>query len=319
MPESDPNMPNAMTKFSAHSIGLAICLAAALWLTGCTDVPPTNTDDIAQYVRNGVAGAKVRRLDPLAQAYVDRVFKHYKQWHEQCADIAELADLDALKPRDHEHWRDATIVADRIESITKWLADEPENTSDAKNITDGTQPPEQDDPDRPKTRSELLADLSDAIADVPAVPVGSVTDLDDVVRVELNVSATESTYQRIASQHKALYEFVADNQSSFDSEADGLVFEDTDVTASANVLWDELHQTLSSMREHEISIVSELLSQGIVERERVLESKRDLRDVGLNDETARRTFRALELTIEHYDTRIKWAEKRQRGYDENLH
>ena len=117
---------NDQTGMTPRRAKASVLLAAmtALTIFGCEQRPATNTDEIFYYVRNGETGAKVRRLDAEAQAYVDAIFAAYMALQTANAPINELDDLDALWALDSEKWRSEKDRSARLKAIQKWQADE---------------------------------------------------------------------------------------------------------------------------------------------------------------------------------------------------
>ncbi len=273
-------------------------IALAITLAGCDAPPPTNTDDVMDYVRNGIEGAKVRRLDPPAQEYVDAVFAAYTRWRTACASIEELADIDDFNPLGSDDWRELDKIKKILKTVRKFKADEPDPANEDA-----------------KTRAQWLDEIRSAVANVPDIPAGRTTHLPTRVSAVLGAGETSTTNDRLADDFETLFALIETNATDFDAKSTGLTFKSTTASSQAAAIWNRLHSALSTARQTERDELQATLTEGRESRDLALQQKRDLRTAGLTTEADKRSFRELEMFIQYYDTRIKNAETRQRELD----
>ena len=288
------------------SATLAAMVALTAVLTACNKPPATDGQDVLDYVRNGAAGAHVRRLDNVEQKYVDAIFKPYEAWKKANAPIDKIADLDALWEKDSNDWRDADKLASTISSIFAWSVD-------AK--PDGSK--EKDEKKKPKRRSEYAVALRTAIANVPASLEAMGDEL--VARIPQLLSPkwdgfdpAVQRYQRVSSAYLQLLAYVLEHSAQFDPSAKGLAFTTSEVTDEALKRWSSLHAMLAQERAAVLSEYESLLTDGKARREEISTDKQALKKGEDSSENVQRQIRALDLLGLHYDARIKAAEKRLR-------
>lgn len=295
-PLQSPRATRGLRPPTPRLLAFALPLAlAAFASSGCDAPPPTNTDDVVDYTRNAVVGAKLRRLDPAAQEYVDHVFQAYMNWQARCAPVEKLADLDTLAPLDSDEWRELDRVRKTLDTVREFKADEPDESDE-----------------KAKTRAQWFDALHAAVTNVPDLPPGSTTDLASAVSDELDADNHDARIRRLADDFESLYAVVMDNATDFDPDKSGLAFRSASVTRRAEQSWNRLHSALADARLAEREDVETVLTSGKDAREKAIRKKATMHKAGVTTEAERRSFRRLELLIHYHDARIKTAEKRRR-------
>lgn len=276
-----------------YLIGAAALLASLC--AACAPPLPSTAQDVRDYVRNAQADAAVRRLDDVAQNYVDDFFKAFGAYKKAFDPIEKLADEDALWPMDDAPWRDAEKVAERKKTVDEWLADKPD--------------PE--NPDR-KTRPELLKALSEAIGNVPSLPdltPASESSLIAYITEQLDAAAMEPKYDAIAGDYATLLGLVTAHEAALDPNGKGLAFKDEQVNAQAANAWRALHDlVVTKYTETDLKQAEADLENDRTKRADTIKEKQSLRSKITSDKKVLRRYRALEMLLEYYDARIHTAE-----------
>jgi len=261
----------------------------------CTPPLPTTTQDVRDYVRNAQAHAAVRRLDDIAQNYVDEVYHAFAAYKKAFDPIEKLADEDALWPMDGDQWRDAEKVAERKKTVDEWRADKP-------------------DPEKPdsKTRPELLQALSGAIDNVPALPdltPASDSALVAYITKQLDAGAMEPKYDAIADDYATLLGLVIAHKAALDADGKGLAFKDEQVNAQAANAWRTLHDlVVTTYTKEDLKKAEADLQEDRTDRADTIKEKQSLRSKITSDKKVLRRYRELEMLLEYYDARIHSAE-----------
>ncbi len=314
-----------MMNTMGRSVGVAVAAAVlAAIVSGCDRPPATNGQDVLDYVRNAAAGAKVRRLDDPAQAYVDAIFKPYQAWKKANAPVDEIADVDALWEKDSNDWRDGQKVASRISAVFTWSADaaQPKSAKGLENADEADEADaKKDGNDEPKTRTEHYEALLAAVANVPELPVALEADLVSGIPQRLSpewggLEKASQRYQRVTGAYRDLLAYVCANAAQFDPTGSGLEFTTPGATDEAVKLWSTLHAILEAERVTELQRIESLLTDGRQRRDEAIKEKQGMRKSGVSNESEARRLRELDLLVLHYDARIKAAEKRKKGLDD---
>jgi hypothetical protein len=270
-----------------RTLPLSAALALALLISGGCQRPPEPTaEDIVAYARNGAIGAKVRRMGPPAQAYVDRVFKAYSPWHETFSPVPQLADPKGLWSVDSPKWRDAEAVDTQLNSIRQWRKTEPQ-------------------------RKQLHEDLVTAIEAVPAAYHEDAKQITAEVTKLLDDTQPKQL-DEIVRPYETLLSLVHDARATFDPDQSGLAFRDAQTTTKAHQLWDELDEVLEKTRKDELPQIDWALTSGRELRAAALKQKQNIDRNDANAQAAHHAIRALDIDLHYYDKIIDDAERRKK-------
>jgi hypothetical protein len=273
-----------------RTLPLSAALALAVLISGGCQRPPEPTaEDIVAYARNGAVGAKVRRMGPPAQAYVDRVFKAYSPWHETFSPVAQLADPKGLWSVDSSKWRDAEAVDTQLDSIRQWRKTESQ-------------------------RKQLHEDLVTAIEAVPAAYHEDAKQITAEVTKLLDDTQPKQL-DEIVRPYERLFSLVRDVRDTFDPGQpghSGLAFRDSQAAAKAHQLWNELDEILEKTRKGELQQIDWALTTGRELRAAALKQKQNIDRNDANAQAARSAIRALDIELHYYDKIIDDAERRKK-------
>jgi len=299
-------------------IGLTLFILLAWAGGGCDSTPAASPRDVLDYIRNGQAGASVRRLDDSSQAYVDAVFKAYRAWEETAEPLAAIADPDALWAEDAAEWRQAAKVTKRIETVFAFLADgvDASGSDEENHDTAEKQAPKGDSKEKkPKSRAQLHEALLRAIDAAPQALTDQQPDLAARIRARMGVEATDRWYATVANEYRNLLAFVIKHSDEFDHRHPGLAFTDADTNVRGHELWSRLHDALQARREVDRAFIQTVQTLEKKQKSEALEEKQQLRRSGLSGESERRRYRELELLVRYYDARFKTAEALEKTLD----
>ena len=256
-------------------------------MAGCQRPPEPTAADIVAYARNAAVGAKVRHIGPIAQPYVDRVFKAYNPWHEIFLPVSQLADpKGGLWSVDSPTWRDAKAVDTQLDSIRQWRKAEPQ-------------------------RKELHEDLVTAIEADPAAYHEDAEQITAEVTKLLDDTQPKQL-DEIVRPYEKLLSLVHDARDTFDPDQPGLAFRDAQATAKAQQLWDELDEILEKTRKGELPQIDWVLTTGRELRDEALKQKQNIDRNDANAQAARSAIRALDIELHYYDKIIEDAERRKK-------
>ncbi len=299
-------------------------LGAVVALSGCQEPPANTAEDLVAYVRNATAGAKARRLDPAAQAYVDSVMESYMAYRAYHAPIDALSDpkalweLESLKAwsPDAAEWRQADKVAQLVESCFVWAADPPKEAPapDAGTSAEDTKATESEEKKapEPKSRSEALAAVCAAIESVPPEFAADRDEITAGIHAHLSLQAAEDVAERFAAAYRRLAAFVIANAHEFDRDKKGLTFTSAGKTAEARALWDDVNRLLESFRQAATERMEFVLSQEVVRRDELIALKKQIRTESDGSADDIRRVRSLDLDINYLDEIIKQADDRKK-------
>ncbi|MCZ6698914.1 MAG: hypothetical protein O7D94_08305 [Planctomycetota bacterium] len=299
-------------------------LVSAPVIVGCDAQPPTNSEDVADYVRNARAGGHSRRLDEAAQDYADQVLKAHAAWQKACASIAGISDSDALWKLDGKEWRDAAKVAERLQTVFAFhlgAIEAPAGSADSDSTGKDDPSGNGEDMERVKTHSALYNALRKAVKDVPAGLTGETGELAgrvlQLLEPELgDLENARRRYAEIAAEYRELLMFLLKNAGGIDLAGKGLTFANPAATDEAKRLWSKLNERFKREHDREIASLESILADELELRGAALEEKKALRQRGISSEADRRKMRQLELLVHYYDARQKSAEKRKRKLDQ---
>lgn len=264
-------------------------LVGLLILTsGCQKRPATNPDEALDYVRNAVAGAEVRRLDPDPQAYMDRIFPIYMEWKAANAPIEALANVKGLWKKESNQWRQRDRIKKVLQQIKEWVAD----TADLK------------DKDA-KTRKNLRQELTKQINKIPEIARSSANEFIARIRDAMDCQAHEKWLALVASDYSALFTFVDDHFADLDPKSEGLRFRSPAYQRQADALWQTVSTRLVSRAE---MIVDQYQTKFDRERKNALARKKALYQQDTSNATDLREFRRLEVLIAYYEHLRREAE-----------
>ena len=279
-----------MQRISRRMALLACVMSFAA--VGCKETPPTNADEVLDYVRNASVGAQVRRLDPKAQAYVDGVYKAVRAFEGMMDVAGTMQDPSSFWEMDSKNWRDMSKVEELLESITKWEGGAAE-------------------------REELASKIMPAILDEPTLPGGIETrdgPLNRAVRQYLDLDgidaleqyATPSSVVDLAKKYRSLLEFCQKNAASLDPKTEGLDFTSDDLDQKATQLWNDIHSSIE--KSYDLEALNASLAEQKALSKQFVEEKQAIRKEGLDDPERFRAYRSLELRVFYHDQRAKSIE-----------
>ncbi|MFQ5424003.1 MAG: hypothetical protein ACE5F9_08485 [Phycisphaerae bacterium] len=306
--------------FNGCRTGIGLCVLISLVWTGsgCDKPPAASPRDVLDYVRNGQAGASVRRLDDISQTYVDTVFKAYHAWQDAAQPLAAIADLDTLWAEDAAEWREAAKVTERIKTVFAFLsdgADTPESDVEDRHTTEKEASKGDSTEKKPKSRVQLHEALLRAIDAAPQTLTEQQSDLAARIRAKLGIEATDRWYATIANDYRNLLAFVVKHSNEFDRRHPGLTFTDADTNVRGHELWSRLHKELQAEREADRAFIQTVQTLETKQKSEALEEKQELRRSGLEGENERSRYRELELLVRYYDARKKTAEALEKKLD----
>ena len=255
-------------------------------MAGCQRPPEPTAADIVAYARNAAVGAKVRHIGPIAQPYVDRVFKAYNPWQKTFSPVSQLADTKGLWSVDSPTWRDAKAVDTQLDSIRQWRKAEPQ-------------------------RKELHEDLVTAIEAVPAAYHEDADQITEEVTKLLDDTQPKRT-DEIVRLYETLLSLVGDARATFDPDQSGLAFRDSQTTAKTHQLWDELDEVLEKTRKDELPQIDWALTSGRELRAEAIKQKQNIDRNDANAQAASSAIRALDIDLHYYDKIIDDAERRKK-------
>ncbi|OHB80643.1 MAG: hypothetical protein A2W31_04125 [Planctomycetes bacterium RBG_16_64_10] len=281
---TDRHCPRATNRALRRAFLGGLIAASLVWL-GCGPPPETDADDLIASVRNATVGAKVRYLGPQAQPYVSAVVQAYHAWQDTLAPMAELADVDALWPKDAALWHDPQAIAVRLDRIQTWLA-----------ATD---------------RQQLRAELTRAVQAIPA----PFRPQQARIRTELARLLSESPVEyltRVAHQYESLLRLLQRARTERGQAQDGSTARDADTLDQAMRAWDQLYRTLLRARDEEWQRLTQTLGEDRRRRTAALERKKNASQSAGRPREAHRQRLKLDSDIHYYDQMIDRAEQRIR-------
>ncbi len=274
-----------------HAMAVVGCAIILLNATGCQETPPTNADEVLDYVRNASVGAQVRKLDVGAQAYVDSVMKAYRDWEVPWQ--AVVADVEKLSPFQSDESSNATDITELLVSIPKRLAD--------------------------LEIGEENSRLGATVNNVPDLPGGTETRDGPLAKAilrlimprdgELGHESSLMAHLGTGQAYNAVLKECTDKVASKPKDPDPMQFQ-KDIL---ECLRSARHQIRIKMAEDRIGEFMTKIKDHRKQRDEVIEKKKEIRDEGLDDMERFRSYRSLEILVFYHDAIVKTAEKKLRS------
>lgn len=264
--------------------GACIMAATLMFQTaGCTEPPTTTADEVVDYVRNGVAGAKVRRLDPNAQQYVDQLFAAYREAQKSLAPVQSLAEPAALWKADSPNWQSSEREEFQAK-IDKWLTDEAR-----------------------EERAQAISALEDAIEKFPPSLAVDVDVYTKEIAELMQPAGDESELEPIARQYAELLTLVSENQDKLVPD-EGLRFSDEALSSGGHREHERLKTMLTEYYGDDLDDTQARIKELETVRDELIDEKKALRSSAVMSKEELRRFRHLELIVDYYDVKIKGLE-----------
>lgn len=263
-------------------------------LIGCDAHPPTEVEDVVNYLRNAADGAEVKKLDPAAQTYVTDVWKAYRAWEKTTAEFEAVCGTEALWEEDEDAWRDAEQVAARAKLVEPW-----------------------------RSGAEVEAELA-AVKEFHAL-AGSVPTLPGESRMPLpqrltavlgmddqSLAAGRQSRTATAAAYGELLDWVRQHADQFDPTGKGLTFTSAETTRKAHELWTVLHERFASEDVQAGEAADEMLVSGREERQTLIDRKNELLKAKPKTAETEVAIRSLDFQIKRFDKLITAAESTKR-------
>lgn len=290
------------TMFSlSHTRTFVLSFALLAWgLLGCTPSPPTDANDVLDYLRNASVGAQLRRLDAPSQTFVDQLLGIRAKIH--AAQKPILRSVDALWPLDSPKWNDMKALEKQQKALQTWLADAKEAST------------------KKPTRAELITQFEQALAKAPAHEASLKAPEQRIqwlakIRDSLHLARTEQECKQIAQLHVDLVSWILTNKQQMAAKAKGLQFTTPALTAQAKDRWKQLHLFLKKLpRAVHLPAFQELATYEIT-RAKAIQEKQSLRKKGIRDVATLRQYRRLEIKLHYFDRIIDIMRKEKETHD----
>ncbi|MCC7292619.1 MAG: hypothetical protein IT449_11220 [Phycisphaerales bacterium] len=263
-------------------------------LIGCEAHPPTEVEDVVNYLRNAAAGAEVKRLDPAAQAYVTDVWKAYKAWQKTDAEFDAVCGTESLWAQEADAWRDAEQVAARAKLVEPWRGGAVSQAAAA-----------------------ATTEFENVVVNAPTLPGETPAPLPQRVRAALGMdepglAAARQERTETASACGELLDWVQAHVSEFDPKGKGLAFASTETTRKAHELWNVLHARFAAEDAQAGKAADAMLVGGRAERQSLIDRKNELLKAKPKTAKSEVAIRSLDFQIKRFDRLIAAAETTKR-------
>lgn len=269
----------------------ALCLSL---LIGCEAHPPTEVEDVVNYLRNAAVGAEVKRLDPAAQTYVTDVWKAYKAWEKTTAEFGAVCGTKALWAEDADAWRDAEQVAALANVVEPWRGGGDVQVEVA-----------------------AVKEFQEAVVNVPTLAGETPTPLPQRITAELGMderalAEARRSRSETAAAYGGLLDWVQAHAGEFDPNGKGLAFTSADTTRKAHELWTGLHARFAADDLRAGKAADEMLAGGRAERQTLIDRKNELLKAKPKTAKTEAAIRSLDFQIKRFDKLITAAETTKR-------
>ncbi len=271
-----------------------LCGMCLSLMIGCEAHPPTEVEDVVNYMRNAADGAEVKKLDPAAQTYVTDVWKAYKACKKTTAEFEAVCGTKALWAEDADAWRDEEQVAARAKLVEPWRGGA-------------------------DVEAELAAvkEFHAVAGRVPTLPGESGMPLPQRLATVLgmddpSLAAGRPSRTATAAAYGELLDWVRQHADQFDPKGKGLAFTAAETTRKAHELWTVLHERFASEDVQAGKAADELLVSGRAERQTLIDRKNELLKAKPKTAETEVAIRSLDFQIKRFDRLITAAETTKR-------